>query len=81
MPGHGSTTFPASGSNHNRPEHVNAFSAPVFDAEGHMILALSLTTPASRMSPDWDGAGPRALAAAAARLSTDLGHQQYGSKA
>ncbi|MEB0060117.1 flavin reductase [Variovorax sp. LG9.2] len=60
---------------------VNAFSAPVFDAEGHMILALSLTTPASRMSPDWDGAGPGALAAAAARLSTDLGHQQYGSKA
>ena len=54
---------------------VNAFSVPVFDAEGHMILALSLTTPASRMPPDWDGAVPRALVDAAAWLSTALGHQ------
>ena len=49
---------------------VNAFSVPVFDAEGHMILALSLTTPASRLDPDWNGDVPQGLIAAAAELST-----------
>ncbi len=52
---------------------VNAFSAPVFDAEGHMVLALSLTTPASRLDPDWAGDVPQALTAAAAGLSQKLG--------
>ena len=52
---------------------VNAFSAPVFNAEGRMVLALSLAARASRLAPDWDGAVPRALAAAAERLSARLG--------
>ncbi len=52
---------------------VNAFSAPVFNAEGRMVLALSLAARASRLAPDWDGTVPRALAAAAERLSARLG--------
>lgn len=55
---------------------VNAFSVPIFDAEGHMVLALSLTTPASRLESDWDGVVPRALLEAAAELSRGLGFQQ-----
>ena len=54
---------------------VNAFSAPVFNAEGRMVLALSLTSRASRLDPDWDGAVPQALAAAAAQLSQRLGYR------
>jgi len=52
---------------------VNAFSAPVFNAEGRMVLALSLAARASRLAPDWDGSVPHALAAAAGRLSARLG--------
>ena len=52
---------------------VNAFSAPIFDAEGNMIMALSLTSPAARLSPDWDGEVPRALAEAAGEISGRLG--------
>ncbi|WP_342132676.1 flavin reductase [Hydrogenophaga sp. OTU3427] len=53
---------------------VNAFSAPVFDAKGQMVLALSTTCPADRMEPDWDGEVPQALLRAARRLSKRLGH-------
>jgi flavin reductase (DIM6/NTAB) family NADH-FMN oxidoreductase RutF/DNA-binding IclR family transcriptional regulator len=53
---------------------VNAFSAPVFDASGRMVLALSTTCEAERLPPDWDGAVPVALARAARRLSERLGH-------
>jgi flavin reductase (DIM6/NTAB) family NADH-FMN oxidoreductase RutF/DNA-binding IclR family transcriptional regulator len=53
---------------------VNAFSAPVFDAKGQMVLALSTTCPADRMEPDWDGEVPQALLRAAHRLSRRLGH-------
>lgn len=52
---------------------VNAFSAPIFDAEGNMIMALSLTTHAERLSPEWDGEAPRTLRAAALEISTRLG--------
>lgn len=54
---------------------VNAFSAPVFDARGRMVLALSTTCQADRLSPDWDGDVPVALQRAAQRLSARLGHQ------
>ncbi len=52
---------------------VNAFSVPIFDAEGNMILALSLTTPAPRLAPDREGAVAQALKSAAAELSAALG--------
>ena len=57
---------------------VNAFSAPVFDAAGEMVLALSTTCRADLLSPDWDGEVPQALLAAAGRLSFHLGHRPAG---
>ncbi len=53
---------------------VNAFSVPVYDAGGHMIMALSLTASADRLSSDWEGTVPRTLGEAARELSCDLGH-------
>ena len=58
---------------------VNAFSVPIFDAEGHMILALSLTAPATRLAPDWEGAVPHTLVQAATELSYQLGFTGPGS--
>lgn len=52
---------------------TNAFSAPVFDAAGNMILALSVVSRADRLSDDWDGPVPKAIARAARRLSEQLG--------
>ncbi|MNW23150.1 Bacterial transcriptional regulator [compost metagenome] len=55
---------------------VNAFSAPVFDANGDMVVALSTTCEADRLAPDWDGEVPRALLTCAAELSRQLGYQR-----
>lgn len=60
---------------------VNAFSAPVFDARGRMVLALSTTCAADRLSPQWDGPVPVALQRAAQRLSARLGHQPVSQAA
>lgn len=54
---------------------VNAFSAPVFDAGGRMMLALSTTCRSDLLAPDWDGPVPTALASAARKLSARLGYQ------
>jgi DNA-binding IclR family transcriptional regulator len=54
---------------------VNAFSAPVFDAAGQMVLALSTTCEAGRLPADWQGEVPVALRNAAQRLSQRLGHR------
>ncbi len=54
---------------------VNAFSAPVFDAHGRMVLALSTTCQADRLPPEWDGDVPQALQRAARKLSARLGHK------
>jgi DNA-binding IclR family transcriptional regulator len=54
---------------------VNAFSAPVFDARGEMVLALSTTCRADLLEPDWDGPVPTALLKAARTLSERLGHK------
>lgn len=51
---------------------VNAFSAPVMDAEGQMIMALSVTSCAGRLGTVWDGEVPRGLAAAASGISRKL---------
>lgn len=55
---------------------VNAFSAPVFDGTGEMVMALSTTCPAERLSSDWDGPVPSALRQAAQVLSSRLGYRQ-----
>lgn len=57
---------------------VNAFSAPVFDANGEMVLSLSTTCPAERLGTDWDGAVPVALRRAADQLSNRLGYRGRG---
>lgn len=60
------------------PRHrvvVNAFSVPVFDAGGQMVLALSTTCEAERLPADPDGDVPRALLAAARQLSQRLGFE------
>lgn len=51
---------------------VNAFSAPVFDSERRMIMALSLTSPSSRLTADWDGPVPAALVNGARMISQRL---------
>jgi DNA-binding IclR family transcriptional regulator len=56
---------------------VNAFSAPIYDARGKMVCALSLTSSASRLPPDCDGPVPVALVAAAEALSRRLGFQGH----
>ncbi|MEN4917972.1 flavin reductase [Achromobacter spanius] len=58
------------------PRHkvkVNAFSAPVFDAGGNMVLAISTTCEAERLPSDWEGPVPVALREAARELSQRLG--------
>lgn len=52
---------------------VNAFSAPILDVGGNMVMALSMTSHADRLAPDWDGDAPRALAEAALDMSRLLG--------
>jgi flavin reductase (DIM6/NTAB) family NADH-FMN oxidoreductase RutF/DNA-binding IclR family transcriptional regulator len=52
---------------------TNAFSAPIFDADGNMVMAVSLVAETSRLDADWDGRVPRALLSAANALSAQLG--------
>lgn len=51
---------------------VNAFSVPIRDAEGEMVMALSVTSSAQRLGPAWDGEVPRRLRQASDRLSEEL---------
>lgn len=48
---------------------INAVSAPVFDAQGRLALALTLVGPASSLQTAADGPHARALLAACSRLS------------
>ncbi|ETF00598.1 flavin reductase [Advenella kashmirensis W13003] len=52
---------------------VNAFSAPIFNAQGRMVMALSLTSPADRLPAARDGIVPITLAKEATTLSQRLG--------
>ncbi len=61
------------------PRHkvtVNAFSAPVFDADNNMVLALSTTCEAQRLDPDWNGTAAATLRECARKLSEQLKHGQ-----
>ncbi|MAB97250.1 MAG: flavin reductase [Pseudomonadaceae bacterium] len=51
---------------------VNAFSAPIYDAQGQMLMALSITSPSTRLSPDITGQVPTALRAAADQFSQQI---------
>lgn len=54
---------------------INAISAPVFDAHGQLMLALTLVGPAAVLRADPDGAQAEALREACARVSRALGWQ------
>ena len=51
---------------------ANAFSAPVYDAGGDMICALSVAAEASLLPPDVQGPVPQALLRAARRLTAEM---------
>lgn len=52
---------------------VGGFCAPVFDADGHLVLAMVALGSLSTFDPAWNGAVAVPLKAAAAQLSGDLG--------
>jgi flavin reductase (DIM6/NTAB) family NADH-FMN oxidoreductase RutF/DNA-binding IclR family transcriptional regulator len=53
---------------------VTAFSAPVFDADGLMVLSLTVTARSTELRRDWDGPVPQSVRRAADSLSSRLGH-------
>ena len=52
---------------------IVAFCAPVFDADGHLVLGVTTLGSIATFDPAWDGAIDTALRAATVRLSSDLG--------
>ena len=52
---------------------VGGFCAPVFDADGHLVLGMVALGSLATFDPAWDGAVAKPLAAAARQLSSDLG--------
>ena len=53
---------------------VGGFCAPVFDADGHMVLGMVALGSLSSFDADWDGKVATPLKAAAQQLSSDLGY-------
>lgn len=53
---------------------VAGFCAPVFDADGHLVLGMVALGSLANFDPAWDGSVAVALARAAAQLSSDLGY-------
>lgn len=53
---------------------IAGFCAPVFDFDGHMVLGIVALGSVATFDSRWDGAVAKALRAAAAQLSDDLGH-------
>jgi flavin reductase (DIM6/NTAB) family NADH-FMN oxidoreductase RutF/DNA-binding IclR family transcriptional regulator len=52
---------------------TNAFSVPIVDDAGRMVMALTVVSPADRLSDDWDGAVPCALKDAARTFAVSQG--------
>jgi DNA-binding IclR family transcriptional regulator len=55
---------------------VNALSAPIVNAKGDMVLALTVMNRAGLLDPDWNGPVATALRAAARQLSRRLGFKK-----
>ena len=53
---------------------VAGFCAPVFDADGHMVLGMVALGSLATFDPEWGGAVAAPLMASARRLSSDLGY-------
>ncbi|MBP6346150.1 IclR family transcriptional regulator [Neisseriaceae bacterium CLB008] len=54
---------------------VNALSAPIFDANGEMVFAITCMGNAEHIQLDPEGAHAQAIKATAAKISRQLGHQ------
>lgn len=54
---------------------VAGFCAPVFDADGHLVLGVVALGSLANFDPAWDGAVAKPLVLAARQLSNDLGYQ------
>lgn len=52
---------------------VSAISAPVFDHEGHLAIAITIMGPTGGFDPDWTSLEARALSEVAGDISTQLG--------
>ena len=50
------------------------FCAPVFDADGHMVLGMVAPGSLATFDPEWGGAVAVPLKASADQLSSDLGY-------
>jgi DNA-binding IclR family transcriptional regulator len=61
---------------HSLQASVGGFSAPVFDVQGRMVLAMVVLGSVATLDTDWDGVPASALRDAARRLSADLGHPE-----
>jgi len=57
---------------------VAGFSAPVFDSDAHMVLAMVSLGPTSSFDASWTGAPARALRHTAQQLSAELGMSKQG---
>jgi len=55
---------------------VAGFCAPVFDADGHLVLGVVSMGSVATFDTDWDGAVAQPLLAAARQLSSDLGYTE-----
>jgi DNA-binding IclR family transcriptional regulator len=53
---------------------IVAFCAPVFDADGHLVLGITTLGSAATLDAAWDGAIDAPLREAARQLSADLGY-------
>ena len=59
---------------------INAFSAPVFDHDGKMALAITGLGPAGLLPSNWNGPIPKAIRAAAQTVSRQLGWRAPSSR-
>lgn len=57
---------------------INAFSMPVFDANGHLAMALVVLGAQSVFDAEWDGAVDRRVRAVAQDISSELGYLGAG---
>jgi DNA-binding IclR family transcriptional regulator len=59
---------------------TTAFCAPIRDSEGNVVVALAITSHADRLSADWNGVAPMALARAAQDISYHLSNNMSLTK-
>ncbi|MBC7610698.1 MAG: IclR family transcriptional regulator [Polaromonas sp.] len=56
---------------------VAGFCAPVFDADGHLVLGMVALGSLATFDPEWNGAVAAPLKASADQLSSDLGYRGH----